>query len=190
MKKLFIGAMLASLAACSSSVNTTKIATHKEYVQPDWYQNCKDIDTETTGWKFWESTTYYYSCGSSSSGFESASHIKSLQIARRNLADRLNGEISSGSRIRMNDIGTESELRSETETEILIVNKITDTALLHYAETEHYSYKMGGNYYSFSMIKLSKENVDDMIEYAQRLRAEKNSKMPERQFSTSQLQTN
>ena len=189
MKKLFIAALVATLAACGGT-NTVKVATHKEYVQPDWYQNCKDIDTESSGWKFWQSTTYYYSCGSSSSGFESAAHIKSLQIARRNLADRLNGEISSGSKIRMNDIGTESEMRSETETEMLIVNKITDTALLHYSETEHYSYKMGGNYHSFTMIKLSKENVDEMIDYARQRRAEKDTKMPKKQFNTDQLSQN
>ena len=190
MKKLFIAAVVATLAACGGGTTTVKVATHKEYVQPDWYQNCKDIDTESSGWKFWQSTTYYYSCGSSSSGFESAAHIKSLQIARRNLADRINGEISSGSKIRMNDIGTETEMRSETETEMLIVNKITDTALLHYSETEHYSYKMGGNYHSFTMIKLSKENVDEMIDYARQRRAEKDTKMPEKQFNADQLSQN
>lgn len=187
MKKLFLAALVATSISACSGTTTTQVAEHKEYVQPDWYQNCKDIDAETNGWKFWQSTMFYYSCGSSSSGFESASHIKALQIARRNMADRLNGEISSGSKIRMNDIGTENEMRSETESEMLIINKITDTALLHYAQTEHYSYKMGGNYHSFVMIKLSKENVDEMIEYAQRRRAEKNATMPEKQFSSSQL---
>ena len=80
----------------------------------------------------------------------------------------------------MSDIGTESELKSETETEMLIINKITDTALLHYAQTEHYSYKMGGNYHSFVMIKLSKENVDAMIEKAQQ---KQGNPMPQKQFS-------
>ena len=179
MKKLFIAAVVATLAACGGT-KTMQVASHKEYVQPDWYQNCKDVDSETNGWKFWQSTTYYFSCGSSSSGFESAAQIKAVQIARRNLADRLNGEISSGTKIRMSDLGTESELKSETETEMLIINKITDTALLHYAQTEHYSYKMGGNYHSFVMIKLSKENVDAMIERAQQ---KQGNPMPQKQFS-------
>jgi len=188
MKKWLVMTALAFLAACSN--NAVKVAEHQEYVQPDWYQNCKDIDTESTGWKFWQTTTYYYSCGSSVSGFESAAHIKSLQIARRNMADRLMGEISSGSKIRMNDIGTSTQLQSETETEMLIINKITDTALRHYAQKEHYVYKMGGNYHSFVMIKLSKEDVDSMIDYALARRAEKEFAMPDKQFSTSQLQNN
>ena len=40
------------------------------------------------------------------------------------------------------------------------------------------------------MIKLSKENVDEMIEYAQRRKAEKNAVMPQKQFDTDQLSQN
>lgn len=184
---LTFAATVSLLAAACSTNKVVKVAEYKEYVQPEWYMNCKDIDTESNGVWFWNSTTYYYSCGSSLSGFESAAQIKATQVARRNMADRLNGVISSGTKIRMNDIGTSESITSETETEMLIVNKITDTALRHYATTEHYSYKMNGNYHSFVMIKLSKEHVDEMIEEAIAQNSIKQTP-PEKQFSTSQLE--
>lgn len=182
----FSAAVSTLLAACTSN-KVTKVAEYNEYVQPNWYMNCKDIDTESNGFWFWDTTTFYYSCGSSLSGFESAAQIKATQVARRNMADRLNGVISSGTKIRMNDIGTSENIQSETETEMLVVNRITDTALRHYATTEHYSYKMNGNYHSFVMIKLSKENVDEMIEEAIAKNVVKQTP-PEKQFSTSQLE--
>lgn len=184
---LTFAATVSLLAAACSANKVAKVAEYKEYVQPEWYMNCKDIDTESNGVWFWNSTTYYYSCGSSLSGFESAAQIKAMQVARRNMADRLNGVISSGTKIRMSDIGTSESMTSETETEMLIVNKITDTALRHYATTEHYSYKMNGNYHSFVMIKLSKENVDEMIEEALAKNKVRQTP-PEKQFSTSQLE--
>ena len=184
---LTFAATVSLLAAACSANKVAKVAEYKEYVQPEWYMNCKDIDTESNGVWFWNSTTYYYSCGSSLSGFESAAQIKAMQVARRNMADRLNGVISSGTKIRMSDIGTSESMTSETETEMLIVNNITDPALRHYATTEHYSYKMNGNYHSFVMIKLSKENVDEMIEEALAKNKVRQTP-PEKQFSTSQLE--
>jgi|TARA_B100001094_G_scaffold150854_1_gene146026 hypothetical protein len=182
MKKLFIIALAATISACSAR-NATQIATQKDYVQPEWYQQCKDIDTESESMAFWDSKLYYYSCGSGVSGYESAAHIKSLQIAKRNMADRLMGEISSGTKIRIDDIGTPSNMQTETETTMLIVNKIHDTTLRHYAQTEHFVYKMDGLFHSFVMIKLNKEDVDAMIDLAVAKQAQKNVTMPERQLT-------
>ena len=101
---LTFAATVSLLAAACSANKVAKVAEYKEYVQPEWYMNCKDIDTESNGVWFWNSTTYYYSCGSSLSGFESAAQIKAMQVARRNMADRLNGVISSGTKIRMSAV--------------------------------------------------------------------------------------
>ena len=172
MKK-FASLVAASILLASCSNNTVKIAEHKDYVQPEWYVNCKDIDTETDGWKFWSSTEYYYSCGSSMSGFESAANIKATHIAKRNMADRLNGVINSGSKLELRDSGTADQLSSTTKSETIIYNKISDTALRHYAKTENYTYKRGGNYHAFVMVKLSRPNVDAMIEEAIALQKQK-----------------
>lgn len=156
-------AVAATLGACS---NTVKVAQHEDYVQPKWYQSCKDTGTEyfTGGIKFWQTTQYYYSCGSSVSGFEEAANVKALQLARRNMADRLNGKVNSRTTIEMNDAGNAPALNSSTQSQVLIVNRIKDSALRHYSSTENYTYQMNGNYYSFVMIKLSRPDVDAMIE--------------------------
>ena len=166
-KGLTIAALALSLGACSQTV---KVAQHDEYVQPKWYQSCKDIGTEyfTGGIKFWQTTQFYYSCGSSVSGFEEAANVKALQLARRNLGDRLNGKMNSRTTIEMNDTGPASNIVSSTQSQVLIVNRIKDTAMRHYSSTENYTYMLDGNYYSFVMIKLSRPDVDLMIaEYQQ-----------------------
>ena len=119
-KGLTIAALALSLGACSQTV---KVAQHDEYVQPKWYQSCKDIGTEyfTGGIKFWQTTQFYYSCGSSVSGFEEAANVKALQLARRNLGDRLNGKMNSRTTIEMNDTGPASNIVSSTQSQVLIV---------------------------------------------------------------------
>ena len=166
-KGLTIAALALSLGACSQTV---KVAQHDEYVQPKWYQSCKDIGTEyfTGGIKFWQTTQFYYSCGSSVSGFEEAANVKALQLARRNLGDRLNGKMNSRTTIEMNDTGPASNIVSSTQSQVLIVNRIKDTAMRHYSSTENYTYMIDGNYYSFVMIKLSRPDVDLMIAEYQR----------------------
>jgi len=167
-KGLTIAALALSLGACSQTV---KVAQHDEYVQPKWYQSCKDIGTEyfTGGIKFWQTTQFYYSCGSSVSGFEEAANVKALQLARRNLGDRLNGKMNSRTTIEMNDTGPASNIVSSTQSQVLIVNRIKDTAMRHYSSTENYTYMLDGNYYSFVMIKLSRPDVDLMIAEYQRV---------------------
>ena len=166
-KGLTIAALALSLGACSQTV---KVAQHDEYVQPKWYQSCKDIGTEyfTGGIKFWQTTQFYYSCGSSVSGFEPAANVKALQLARRNLGDRLNGKMNSRTTIEMNDTGPASNIVSSTQSQVLIVNRIKDTAMRHYSSTENYTYMLDGNYYSFVMIKLSRPDVDLLIAEYQR----------------------
>jgi len=165
MKKLFAVQALIPILVASCSSNTVEVQEQSSYVQPKWYAECKSIDTETENFiKFWESSTYYYSCGTGTSGFESAANIKALQIAKRNLADRLNGKLSSASKITMADTGDAENLESQTTSEITIYNKISDISLTHYAQTDHYSYKRDGLFYSFVMIKLSKDNVNLIVD--------------------------
>lgn len=160
------GAILGSLAMLGACSTVTKVAEHDAYVQPKWYQGCKDTGNERTHvFKFWETEQFYYACGSSVSGFEEAANVKALQIARRNLADRLNGMMNSRTTIEYNDAGNDDAIGSATQSQVLVVNQIKDTALRHYSQNENYTYKNtnNGQYYAFSMIKLSRPDVDKMI---------------------------
>lgn len=164
MNKLFTLAVLGILVSTGcSNRNVVEVQEHKRYVQPVWFTECKDSGSESNGWKFWSSTDYYYSCGSGMSGFESAAHIKATQVAKRNLADRLVGQVSSGSKIIMTDTGDAENLTSSTSSEVSIYNKIPDTFLRDYAKTEKYSYKRAGYYHSFVMIKLRKSDINRIL---------------------------
>ena len=160
------GAILGSIALLSACSTVTTVAEHDSYVQPKWYQGCKDTGNERTHtFKFWETEKFYYACGSSVSGFEEAANVKAIQVARRNLADRLNGMMNSRTTIEYNDAGNDDSIGSATQSQVLIVNQIKDTALRHYSQNENYTYKNtnNGQYYAFSMIKLSRPDVDKMI---------------------------
>lgn len=157
--KQFILALSSSFLIANCS-NYVEVQTRPNYVQPTWYTKCKNIDTESEGWKFWQSKKYFYSCGSGKSGFESAASAKALQLAKRNLADRINGYISSTTTTILKDEGDAETLNSFTSSEMTIVNKIDSTRLEHYAETDKYSYKFGNDFYAFVMIKISKENAE------------------------------
>ena len=76
--------------------------------------------------------------------------------------------------IEYNDSGSEESMVSTTQSQVLVVNKITDTVVRHYSSNEGYLYKRNGKYYHFIMLKLDKEIVDQLVAEAQGIRANKN----------------
>jgi hypothetical protein len=166
--KLAALSALVAVAAVGCGVNTVKVATHKEYVVPEWHAECVTRDTESNGLAFWDTEEIYFACGEAQSGFPEAAKIKATNIAKRHMADVVNGRISAGEKIRMSDIGTPDDMRSETETEMLIVNKIEEVALTDYSVVNHYTYRMKGQFFSFARIALPKNKVEEAIAEAKK----------------------
>ena len=158
LKNAFIiGVLGLTLGACSTM---TTVQERDTYAQPSWYAKCKDAGTE--GW-FWWSTDYYYACGSGVSGFKEAAYDKAIQIAKVKIADRINGAVNKRTTIEYNDAGSEESLSSTQQSQVLIVNRITDTIVRHYSSNEGYVYKRNGKYFHFVMLKLDKEIVDQLV---------------------------
>ena len=155
-----ISAMALMISACGT---TTQIVEREKDVVPKWYMNCKDTGSE--GW-FWWSKDFYYACGGSVSGFKEAAYDKATQIAKTKIADRINGEVNKRTTIEYNDAGSEDSLSSSTQSQMLIVNKITDTAVRHYSQTEGYLYKRNGVYHYFVMVKVEKSVIDSLVSEA------------------------
>ena len=167
-KKLtLVATMAVMMSACSTM---TTVVEKQQDVVPNWYMKCKDTGTE--GW-FWWSKDYYYACGSAVSGFKEAAYDKSLQLAKTKIADRINGAVNKRTTIEYNDSGSEESMVSTTQSQVLVVNKITDTVVRHYSSNEGYLYKRNGKYHHFIMLKLDKEIVDQLVAEAQNLRASK-----------------
>ena len=55
---------------------------------------------------------------------------------------------------------------------MLIVNKITDTAVRHYSQTEGYLYKRNGVYHYFVMVKVEKTIIDALVSEAKARRVQ------------------
>ena len=60
---------------------------------------------------------------------------------------------------------------STTQSQVLVVNKITDTVVRHYSSNEGYLYKRNGKYYHFIMVKIDKEIVDQLVAEAVAVRS-------------------
>ncbi|SVB76372.1 uncharacterized protein METZ01_LOCUS229226 [marine metagenome] len=155
-----IGAVALLISACST---TTHVVEREKDVVPNWYMNCKDTGTE--GW-FWWGEDYYYACGGSVSGFKEAAYDKATQIAKTKIADRINGLVNKRTTIEYNDAGSEDAMTSTTQSQLLIVNKITNTAVRHYSQTEGYLYKRNGVYHYFVMVKVEKSIIDSLVSEA------------------------
>ena len=155
-----ISAIALMMSACTT---TTQIVEREKDVVPTWYMNCEDTGSE--GW-FWWSKDYYYACGGSVRGFKEAAYDKATQIAKTKIADRINGEVNKRTTIEYNDAGSEDSLSSSTQSQLLIVNKITDTAVRHYSQTEGYLYKINGVYHYFVMVKVEKSIIDSLVSEA------------------------
>lgn len=154
---LMCGALALSISACST---VTSVVERENDVVPNWYMNCKDTGSE--GY-FWWSKDYYYACGGSVSGFKEAAYDKATQIAKTKIADRINGEVNKRTTIEYNDAGSEESLTSSTQSQMLIVNKITDTAVRHYSQNDGYLYKRNGVYHYFVMVKVEKSIIDSLV---------------------------
>ena len=155
-----ISAIALMMSACTT---TTQIVEREKDVVPTWYMNCEDTGSE--GW-FWWSKDYYYACGGSVSGFKEAAYDKATQIAKTKIADRINGEVNKRTTIEYNDAGSEDSLSSSTQSQLLIVNKITATAVRRYSQTEGYLYKRNGVYHYFVMVKVEKSIIDSLVSEA------------------------
>ena len=57
-------------------------------------------------------------------------------------------------------------MTSTTQSQLLIVNKITNTAVRHYSQTEGYLYKRNGVYHYFVMVKVEKSIIDALVSEA------------------------
>ena len=153
--------LVATMAVLMSACSTMTTVVEKDTdVVPNWYMKCKDTGTE--GW-FWWSKDYYYACGSGVSGFKEAAYDKATQIAKTKIADRINGEVNKRTTIEYNDAGSEESLTSSTQSQMLIVNKITDTAVRHYSQNDGYLYKRNGVYHYFVMVKVEKSIIDSLV---------------------------
>tara|TARA_B100000676_G_scaffold310401_1_gene376821 strand:+ start:130 stop:711 length:582 start_codon:yes stop_codon:yes gene_type:complete len=168
---ILVALMAIMMSACSTM---TTVVEKQQDVVPNWYMKCKDTGTE--GWLWW-SKDYYYACGSSVSGFKEAAFDKALQLAKTKIADRINGAVNKRTTIEYNDSGSEESLVSSTQSQVLVVNKITDTVVRHYSTTDGYLYKRNGKYHYFVMLKLNKEIVDELVSEAQGKWAVKNNKV-------------
>lgn len=161
IKKLALVVALGSMvSACST---TTQIVEKEKDVVPTWYVKCKDTGSE--GFLWW-SKDYYYACGSSISGFKEAAQDKAIQIAKTKIADRINGKVNKRTTIEYNDSGSEETLQSSTQSQTLIVNKITDTAVRHYSNKDGYLYKRNGKYHYFAYLKVEKSIIDSLVDEA------------------------
>ena len=145
--------MVSMLGACSSM---TTIAERNTYAQPKWYAECEQIGTE--GWFFWTKEQYVYACGMGESIYEQQAEAEAYAFAKKGLAERVNGSVESSTVVKITD--------ESKSTNTVVKNLVEKTTIREDIQVRKHTYKLGGKYYNFTRLKLSKEVFDTLINEA------------------------
>jgi hypothetical protein len=133
---------------------------------PAWYLNHEDTGKE--GWIFRDG--FYYAVAVAVSPDMEMSMKKAVLKSKAKITDRINGEMNNRTSIVYNEKGAPESMTGVVEAQDTIVNMIKQTVLRTYSvERKLTIYNTEkNNYRSFVLVKISKKDVDAMIELVEK----------------------
>lgn len=121
---------------------------------PKWYV---EFDRQDKKWM--------YETATSVSPDMELSVKKSIILAKSKLADRYNGKISSELKLLNSEMGSNESYVAQSSTQEEIINIIKGTLVKNYfVEKVEIFYTKNKSYRSYVKIKVSKDNIDDVID--------------------------
>ncbi len=160
MKKLIV--LLIVTLTMVGCAGTTKLKTETAADQkvPDWYVEHEDIGKE--GWIPFFRTDYVYAVGSSYSTGHDEAVLKATLKAKTRLADKVVGQLSHNSTMQYTETGSIDAPVGNATLNSITVNKIQDSVLRYYEVDEKMTFRntTGGNFHSYILLKITKENLD------------------------------
>jgi len=158
------------LTACSGRMVQLPTENTKAKQVPAWYLD--HADTGKEGWVLRKG--YYYAVAVAVSPDMEMSQKKAVLKAKAKITDRINGEMNNKTSINYTEKGAPESMTGVVESQDVIVNMIKQTVLRTYSvEKKLTMYNTDkNNYRSFVLMKISKKDVDGIID----LVGDKNSK--------------
>jgi hypothetical protein len=158
------------LTACSGRMVQLPTENTKAKQVPAWYLD--HADTGKEGWVLRKG--YYYAVAVAVSPDMEMSQKKAVLKAKAKITDRINGEMNNKTSINYTEKGAPESMTGVVESQDVIVNMIKQTVLRTYSvEKKLTMYNTDkNNYRSFVLMKISKKDVDGIIDLVE----DKNSK--------------
>lgn len=166
MKKiLFALPLVAVLAGCSGMTDLRTVDNKRQQV-PTWYLEYADTTSESSAWyKPWDKTSYVYAVGEDVSPSMEMAVRKATLKAKAKLADRVRGELTNRTVIQYEETSNAQSPVGRSQAQDTYVNVIAESVLNHYgvAKKEVLYDRNRRNYRAFVMIRLTRDELDNIM---------------------------
>lgn len=183
MKKiLFALPLVAVLAGCSGMTDLRTVDNKRQQV-PTWYLEYADTTNESSAWyKPWDKTKYVYAVGEDVSPSMEMAVRKATLKAKAKLADRVRGELTNRTVIQYEETSNAQSPVGRSQAQDTYVNVIAESVLNHYgvAKKEVLYDRNRRNYRAFVMIRLTRDELDNIMAEGYDRRQMRNNPAPAR----------
>ena len=166
MKKLLaVLPLVAVLAGCSGMTDLRTVDNKRQQV-PTWYLEYNDTKSESSAWfKPWDKTTYVYAVGEDVSPSMEMAVRKATLKAKAKLADRVRGELTNRTVIQYEETSNAQSPVGRSQAQDTYVNVIAESVLNNYglAKKEVLYDRNRRNFRAFVMIKLTRDELDNIM---------------------------
>jgi len=178
MKKLiFVLPVVAALAGCSS-MTELRTVDNKHQEVPSWYLEYADTTQESNSWyNPWDKTGYVYAVGEDVSPSMEMAVRKATLKAKAKLTDRVRGELTNRTIMKYEESSNAQLPVGRSQAQDTYVNVIAETVLQNYglAKKEVLYDRQRRNYRAFVMIRLSQDQLDNVLAEGENLRNMRNA---------------
>jgi len=181
MKKLLIVLPLVVALAGCSGMTTLRTVDNKKQEVPSWYLEYADSKQESSAWyKPWDKAGFVYAVGEDVSPSMEMAVRKATLKAKAKLADRVRGELTNRTIIKYEETSNAQSPVGRSQAQDTYVNVIAETVLQNYglAKKEVLYDRQRRNYRAFVMIKLSQEQLDNVLVEGENRRQSRNTPPP------------
>jgi hypothetical protein len=186
MKKvLFVLPVVALLVGCSGMTDLRTVDNKRQQV-PTWYLEYSDTKSESSAWfKPWDKTTYVYAVGEDVSPSMEMAVRKATLKAKAKLADRVRGELTNRTVIHYEESNNAQSPVGRSQAQDTYVNVIAESVLNYYglAKKEVLYDRNRRNYRAFVMIRLTKDELDNIMAEGADRRQMRNVTTPNRDLN-------
>lgn len=166
MKKiLFALPLVAVLAGCSGMTDLRTVDNKRQQV-PTWYLEYADTTNESSAWyKPWDKTSHVYAVGEDVSPSMEMAVRKATLKAKAKLADRVRGELTNRTVIQYEETSNAQSPVGRSQAQDTYVNVIAESVLNYYgvAKKEVLYDRSRRNYRAFVMIRLTRDELDNIM---------------------------
>lgn len=181
MKKLLIALPVVAMLAGCSGMTELRTVDNKRQEVPSWYLEYADTRQESNAWyKPWDKTGYVYAVAEDVSPSMEMAVRKATLKAKAKLTDRVRGELTNRTVMQYTEASNAQSPLGQSQAQDTYVNVIAETVLQNYgmAKKDVLYDRQRRNYRAFIMIRLSQDQLDNVLVEGENLRNMRRSPAP------------